>query len=74
MIMMTMLMIRTAKIRLSLRQSRPSGKKKIRYNWNKLLNDNNIKDMYTVKVGNRYQALQDLHGNQDANQMYENNI
>ena len=62
----------TAKIRLSLRQSKPSGKKKIRYNWNKLLNDNNIKDMYTVEVCNRYKALQDLHGNEDANQMYEN--
>ena len=62
----------TAKIRLSLRQSKPSGKKKIRYNWNKLLKDNNIKDMYTVEVCNRYQALQDLHGNEDANQMYEN--
>ena len=62
----------TAKVRLSLRQSKPSGKKKIRYNWNKLLNDNNIKDMYTVEVRNRYQALQDLHGNEDANQMYEN--
>ena len=62
----------TAKIRLSLRQSKPSGKKKIRYNWNKLLNDNNIKDMYTVEVCNRYQALQDLRGNEDANQMYEN--
>ena len=62
----------TAKIRLSLRQSKPSGKKKIRYDWNKLLNDNIIKDMYTVEVCNRYQALQDLHGNEDANQMYEN--
>ena len=28
--------------------------------------------MYTVEVCNRYQALQDLHGNEDANQMYEN--
>ena len=28
--------------------------------------------MYTVEVSNRYQALQDLHGNEDANQMYEN--
>ena len=70
--MMTMLMIRTAKIRLSLRQSKPSGKKKFRYHWKKLLNDNNIKDMYTVEVCNRYQALQDLHGNEDANQMYDN--
>ena len=57
----------TAKIRLSLRQSKPSGQKKIRYNWNKLLNDNDIKDKYTVEVCNRYQALQDLHGNKDAN-------
>ena len=28
--------------------------------------------MYTVEVCNRYQALQDLRGNEDANQMYEN--
>ena len=74
MMIMTMSMIRTAKIRLSLPESKPSGKKRIRYNWNKRLNDNNIKDMHTVEVYNRYQALQDLHGDEDANQMYDDNI
>ena len=53
MMIMTMSMIRTAKIRLSLSESKPSGKKRIRYNWNKRLNDNKIKDMYTVEVCNR---------------------
>ena len=62
----------TAKIRQRLRQGKPSGKKMIRYNWNKLVNDTNIKDMYTVEVCNQYQALQDLHGNEDATQMYAN--
>ena len=28
--------------------------------------------MYTVEVRNRYHALQDLHGNEDAKQMHEN--
>ena len=62
----------TAKIRLSLRQTKPSGKEKIRYSWNKLLNEDKIKDMYIVEVCNRCQALQDLHADEDANQMYEN--
>ena len=62
----------TAKIRLSLRQSKISSKRKVKYNWNKLLTDNNIKNRYTVEVRNRYQALQDLDGNKDANQVYTN--
>ena len=62
----------TAKIRLSLRQSKTSSKKKIRYDWNKLLTDRNIKDLYTVEIQNQYQALQDLDGNENANQIYSN--
>ena len=62
----------TAKVRLSLRQSKSSSKKNIRYDWNLLLTDNNIKDRYTVEVRNQYQALQDLEGNEDANKVYEN--
>ena len=62
----------TAKVRLSLRQSKSSSKKNIRYDWNLLLTNNNIKDRYTVEVRNQYQALQDLEGNEDANKVYEN--
>ena len=61
----------TAKVRLSLRQSKSSIKKKIRYDWNLLLTDNNIKDRYTAEVRNPYQALPDLEGNEDANRVYE---
>ena len=60
----------TAKIRLSLRQSKPSSKKRCRYNWNTLLTDYSIKDKYTIEVRNQYQVLQVLRGNKDATQMY----
>mgnify|MGYP001795943657 CR=1 FL=1 len=60
----------TAKIRLSLRQSKPSSKKRCRYNWNTLLTDYSIKDKYTIEVRNQYQVLQGLGGNKDATQMY----
>ena len=48
----------TAKLRLSLKQSKSSTNKKVRYNWNKLLTNNNIKEIFTVEVNNRFRALQ----------------
>ena len=64
----------TAKIILSLGQSKTSSQNKIRHNWNKLLTGSNIKDLYTVEVQNQYQALQDLDGNEDANKTYANTM
>ena len=63
----------TAKLRLSLRQSKSSINKKVRYDWNKLITDDNIKELYTVEVKNRFQALQDLDGNEESsNKIYAN--
>ena len=54
----------TAKLRLSLRQSN----KKSRCDWIKVLTDNNIKELYTAEIKNRFQALQDLDENaRDSN-------
>ena len=61
-----------AKLRLSLRQNKSSSNKKVRYDWSKLLTDNNIKELYTVEVSNRFQALQDLEEN--SNTIYINII
>ena len=60
----------TAKIRLSLRKSKTASRKKIRYDWNVLITDENIKERYSVEVRNQYQVLQDLEGNEDANRVY----
>ena len=60
----------TAKIRLSLRKSKTASRKKIRYDWNVLITDENIKERYTVEVRNQYQVLQNLEGNEDANRVY----
>ena len=58
----------TAKLRLSLRQSKLSTNKKSRCDWIKVLTDNNIKELYTVEIKNRFQALQDLDENvRDSN-------
>ena len=39
-----------AKLRLSLGQSKSSTNKKLRYDWSKLLTDNNTKELYTRGV------------------------
>ena len=58
----------TAKLRLSLRQSKLSANKKDRCDWSKILTHNNIKELYTVEYNNRFQALQDLDENvKDSN-------
>ena len=65
----------TAKLRLSLRQSKSSTNKKVRYDWSTLLTDNKIKELYTVKINNRFQALQDLEENvKISNTIYTNII
>ena len=46
-----------------MRQSKSSTNKKVRYDWSKLLTDNNIKELYTVKVNSRFPALQNLEEN-----------
>ena len=64
-----------AKLRLSLRQSKLSTNKKPRCDWSKRLTDNNIKELYTVEVNNRFQARQDLDENvKDSNTIYTNKI
>ena len=56
-------------------QSKSSTNKKVRHDWSKLLTDNNIKELYTVEVNNRFQALQDLDENvKDSNTIYTNII
>ena len=52
----------SAKIRLSLRMHKNNGRKKVNYNWNELLSDNNIKSEYSVDVRNRFEALQASSG------------
>ena len=52
--------ILTTKLRLSLRLSKSSTTKKVRYGWRKLLTDGNIKELYTAEVNNRFQAFQGL--------------
>ena len=56
----------SAKIRLSLRVHKNKGRKKVNYNWNQLLSDNNIKSDYSVDVKNRFEALQ-ADGNDENN-------
>ena len=56
----------SAKIRLSLRMHRNKGRKKVNFDWNRLLSDNNIKSVYSVDVKNRFEALQ-ATGNDDDN-------
>ena len=64
-----------AKLRLSLRQSKLSTTNKTRCDWSKLLTDNNIKELYTMEVNNRFQALKDLGENvKDSNTVYTNII
>ena len=58
----------TTKLRLSLNQCKLSASKKDRCDWSKLLTHNNIKELYTVEVNNRFQTLQDLDENvKDSN-------
>ena len=65
----------TAKLRLSLRQSKLFANKKDRCDWSKLLTHNNIKELYTVEVNSRFQALQDLDNNvKDSNTINTNKI
>ena len=56
----------SAKIRLSLRMHRNKGRKKVNFDWNRLLSDNNIKSVYSVDVKNQFEALQ-ATGNDDDN-------
>ena len=65
----------TAKLRLSLRQSKLSANEKDRCDWSKLLTHNNIKELYTVEVNNKFQALQELDENvKDSNTVNTNKI
>ena len=47
-------------MRLILRQSKSSTTKNVRYDWNKLLTDSNIKELYTGEVYNRFKVFQDI--------------
>ena len=66
--------ILTTKLRLSLRQSKSSTVKKVRYNWSKLLTGSNIKELYTVEVSNRFQAFLDLEEDVNSSNTINNNI
>ena len=67
--------ILTAKLRLSLRQSKISTKRIVSYDWSKLLTDNNVKELYAVEVNNRFQTLRDLEENlYNSNTLYNNII
>ena len=48
----------TAKIRLSLRANGKTPPRKARYNWKTLAQDTQLQDLYTVKVKNKFSALQ----------------
>ena len=62
-------------LRLNLRQSKSSTNKKFRYDRSKLLTDNNLKELYTVEINNRFQALQDPEENvKNSNTIYTNII
>ena len=58
-----------------MRQSKSSTNKKVRYDCSTLLTDNKIKELYTVEINNRFQALQDLEENvKVSNTIYTNII
>ena len=64
----------SARIRLSLRQNKKKNKVKIKYDWNRLLSDDDTKNRYTVEVQNQFQVLQNLNDDQDVNKTYNNII
>ena len=45
---------------------RNKGRKKVNFDWNRLLSDNNIKSVYSVDVKNRFEVLR-AAGNDDDN-------
>ena len=59
----------TAKLRLSLRQSKSSNTKNVRYYWSRLPAENNIKELYTVEVYNQFQALQELEDGESTDRI-----
>ena len=60
----------TAKVRLSLRQNKPSTTKKSQYDWSRLLSDDHIKELYSTEVKNQFEALQNLEVANDSNELY----
>ena len=62
----------TVKIRLSLRANSTNTTKKIPYDWSKLVNDEDVRNEYSVAVRNSYRALQDLADDDTSNTMYDN--
>ena len=64
----------TANLRLSLRQSKSSTIKKVRYDWSNLLTESNIKELYTAEINNKFQAFQDLEEDASSSNTIYNNI
>ena len=62
----------TGKFRLSLRVKKNQSTNRVRYDWEKLLYDENIKTSYTVDVKNHFEALQELDEVNNANSIYTN--
>ena len=63
----------SSKIRLSLRANKPLTNNSPRYDWS-TLEDPNICNLYSVKVTNQYNALNNLIENPSPNILYENFI
>ena len=64
----------TSKVRLSLRMHKNKSRKKINYDWKRLIADIEIKMQYTVEVRNRFQALQFDNETESSDVIYNNII
>ena len=61
----------TARFRLSLRSNKNQVKKQI-YDYNYLINDKNVKQLYAIEVKNRFEILNSLDTTQSSETMYNN--
>ena len=56
----------TAKVRLSMRENKPSTIKRSQYDWSRLLSDDHIKELYSTEVKNHFEALENLEVANDS--------
>ena len=62
----------TAKFRLSLRVNKNLSKNRVRYDWGKLIGDEDVRTSYTIDVKNRFEALKCLDDDNNSNSIYNN--
>ena len=61
-----------SRIKLSLRANTKKSNKKIAYNWEHLINNEDLQNLFSTSLRNRYNIVQQEDTNESANNAYQN--